>query len=153
MPEICLYEPWTMKTAMPEEIESLLKTNGKKRISYEENDCSRYNTRTQGKSARLHPPTCSAMLKLYEIENNRENGAAGIPEGKKPGELYTVSGIPIGGFPLRTGLQLQKWKISGNSEERKRSWKVTICPSRTIYRGGISGTFCVCEQYYRQSFI
>ena len=61
MPEICLYEPWTMKTAMPEEIESLLKTNGKKRISYEENDCSRYNTRTQGKSARLHPPTCSAM--------------------------------------------------------------------------------------------
>ena len=78
MPEICLYEPWTMKTAMPEEIESLLKTNGKKRISYEENDCSRYNTRTQGKSARLHPPTCSAMLKLYEIENNRENGAAGI---------------------------------------------------------------------------
>lgn len=78
MPEICLYEPWTMKTAMPEEIESLLKTNGKKRISYEESNCSRYNARTQGKSARLHPPTCSAMLKLYEIENNRENGAAGI---------------------------------------------------------------------------
>ena len=153
MPEICLYEPWTMKTAMPEEIESLLKTNGKKRISYEESNCSRYNARTQGKSARLHPPTCSAMLKLYEIENNRENGAAGIQRVKNQVNYICLE------YPLEASLCAMVYNYKNGrfqgiwKKEKGRSGKIAVCTSRTIHRGGISGTFCICEQFYRQPLI
>ena len=51
MPEICFYEPWTYQLSLPEKIEAYLKFAKKKRISYEAEDCSRYNTRTNGKSA------------------------------------------------------------------------------------------------------
>ena len=63
MPEICFYEPWTYQLALPEKIEAYLKFAKKKRISYEAEDCSRYNTRTNGKSAKLHPPTLAAIFK------------------------------------------------------------------------------------------
>ena len=53
MPEICFYEPWTYQLALPEKIEAYLKFAKRKRISYEAEDCSRYNTRTNGKSAKL----------------------------------------------------------------------------------------------------
>ena len=34
---------------------------------FEADHCSQYNTRTQGKSAKLHPPTLSAVLKLIAM--------------------------------------------------------------------------------------
>lgn len=71
MPEICFYEPWTYQLSLPEKIEAYLKFAKKKRISYEAEDCSRYNTRTNGKSAKLHPPTLAAIFKLFGI-NSRE---------------------------------------------------------------------------------
>lgn len=78
MSEICFYEPWTYQLALPEKIEGYLKFAKKKRISYEAEYCSRYNTRTSGKSAKLHPPTLAAIFKLFGMENNKEEGAAGI---------------------------------------------------------------------------
>lgn len=66
MPEICFYEPWTYQLALPEKIEAYLKFAKKKRISYEAEDCSRYNTRTNGKSAKLHPPTGPIPLIMSE---------------------------------------------------------------------------------------
>ena len=78
MPEICFYEPWTYQLSLPEKIEAYLKFAKKKRISYEAEYCSRYNTRTSGKSAKLHPPTLAAIFKLFGMENNKEEGAAGI---------------------------------------------------------------------------
>lgn len=77
MPEICFYEPWTYQLALPEKIEAYLKFAKKKRISYEAEDCSRYNTRTNGKSAKLHPPTLAAIFKLFGMKE-KEEGAAGI---------------------------------------------------------------------------
>ena len=82
MPEICFYEPWTYQLALPEKIEAYLKFAKKKRISYEAEDCSRYNTRTNGKSAKLHPPTLAAIFKLFGM-NEKEEGAAGIQLAEK----------------------------------------------------------------------
>ena len=48
MPEICFYEPWTYQLALPEKFEQILEETKKKRISYEADHCSQYNTRTQG---------------------------------------------------------------------------------------------------------
>ena len=80
MPEICFYEPWTYQLALPEKFEKILEETKKKRISYEADHCSQYNTRTQGKSAKLHPPTLSAVLKLIAMQEQKEPeaGAAGI---------------------------------------------------------------------------
>lgn len=80
MPEICFYEPWTYQLALPEKFEQILEETKKKRISYEADHCSQYNTRTQGKSAKLHPPTLSAVLKLIAMQEQKEPdaGAAGI---------------------------------------------------------------------------
>lgn len=80
MPEICFYEPWTYQLALPEKFEQILEETKKKRISYEADHCSQYNTRTQGKSAKLHPPTLSAILKLIAMQEQKEPdaGAAGI---------------------------------------------------------------------------
>ena len=82
MPEICFYEPWTYQLALPEKIEAYLKFAKKKRISYEAEDCSRYNTRTNGKSAKLHPPTLAAIFKLFGMKE-KEEGAAGIQLAEK----------------------------------------------------------------------
>lgn len=82
MPEICFYEPWTYQLALPEKFEKILEETKKKRISYEADHCSQYNTRTQGKSAKLHPPTLSAVLKLIAMQEQKEPeaGAAGIQD-------------------------------------------------------------------------
>lgn len=82
MPEICFYEPWTYQLSLPEKIEAYLKFAKKKRISYEAEDCSRYNTRTNGKSAKLHPPTLAAIFKLFGMKE-KEEGAAGIQLAEK----------------------------------------------------------------------
>lgn len=68
--------------ALPEKIEAYLKFAKKKRISYEAEDCSRYNTRTNGKSAKLHPPTLAAIFKLFGMKE-KEEGAAGIQLAEK----------------------------------------------------------------------
>ena len=101
MSEICFYEPWTYQLALPEKIEGYLKFAKKKRISYEAEYCSRYNTRTSGKSAKLHPPTLAAIFKLFGMENNKEEGAAGIRavrllhgETKRMGSLPSGGGLP-----------------------------------------------------------
>ena len=44
MPEICFYEPWTYQLALPEKFEQILEETKKKRISYEADHCSQYNT-------------------------------------------------------------------------------------------------------------
>lgn len=72
MPEICFYEPWTYQLSLPEKIEAYLKFAKKKRISYEAEDCSRYNTRTNGKSAKLHPPTLAAIFKLFGMKEKKK---------------------------------------------------------------------------------
>lgn len=78
MAEITLYSPWTMKLAFPYDFEKVMEMANVKRISYKTEDCSRYNKRTQGKSAKLHPPTISALLKLILMKNGKTEGACGI---------------------------------------------------------------------------
>ena len=96
MPEICFYEPWTYQLSLPEKIEAYLKFAKKKRISYEAEDCSRYNTRTNGKSAKLHPPTLAAIFKLFGMKRRRccRNSA-----GRKVCSLF-LPGIPGGAGTL-----------------------------------------------------
>lgn len=95
MPEICFYEPWTYQLALPEKFEQILEETKKKRISYEADHCSQYNTRTQGKSAKLHPPTLSAVLKLVAMQEQKEPeaGSCRDPECRKfhPVFLYGIS--------------------------------------------------------------
>ena len=108
MPEICFYEPWTYQLSLPEKIEAYLKFAKKKRISYEAEDCSRYNTRTNGKSAKLHPPTLAAIFKLLGMKE-KEEGAAGI----KVCSLF-LPGILGGSGTLCHDVQLSKRKILWN---------------------------------------
>lgn len=54
----------------------------KKRISYDEADCSMRNIRKQGKVSRLHGPTLHALLTLIQIWKEKDSGAAGIQRGR-----------------------------------------------------------------------
>lgn len=78
MAEISLYSAWTMKLSLPQPFQDLVGQSGVKRISCNEADCSCHNKRQQGKSAKLHPPTLSAVLGLIGIKDGTASGACGI---------------------------------------------------------------------------
>lgn len=78
MAEISLYSAWTMKLPLPQPFQDLVGQSGVKRISCNEADCSCHNKRQQGKSAKLHPPTLSAVLGLIGIKDGIAFGACGI---------------------------------------------------------------------------
>ena len=82
MPEISLYNAWTMKLPLPEPFEKLAEKTKKKRVSYEGTECSSHNKRQKGRSAKLHPPTLSAILSLIQIEEGSSDGACGIRKRK-----------------------------------------------------------------------
>lgn len=82
MPEISLYSAWTMELDLPKPFQSLLDKTKAKRISCKGTDCSCHNRRQQGKSAKLHPPTLSALLGLIEIKEGKIPGACGIQKGE-----------------------------------------------------------------------
>ena len=66
MPDLCFYAPWIMKEPIPDPFRMMLEKAGKKRISYDEADCSMRNIRKQGKVSRLHGPTLHALLTLIQ---------------------------------------------------------------------------------------
>ena len=43
MPDLCFYAPWIMKEPIPDPFRMMLEKAGKKRISYDEADCSMRN--------------------------------------------------------------------------------------------------------------
>lgn len=81
MAEISFYNPELMKSALPEPFAGILRKSKGKRISYEEADCSSHNTRVKGKSAKLHPATLSALLRLIQMKEGDAPGACGIQKG------------------------------------------------------------------------
>lgn len=78
MAENSLYSTWTWECDLPEPFRKLEKTGKLKRISCQKRDCSRHNKRSQGKMARLHPPTLDAVLNLIRIRSGETDGACGI---------------------------------------------------------------------------
>lgn len=83
MPEISLYNAWTMKLPLPEPFQKIMEKTRKKRMSCDGADCSIHNKRQKGQSAKLHPPTLSALLSLIEIKAGAIPGACGIQEREK----------------------------------------------------------------------
>ena len=49
MPDLCFYAPWIMKEPIPDPFRMMLEKAGKKRVSYDEADCSMRNIRKQGR--------------------------------------------------------------------------------------------------------
>ena len=47
MPDLCFYAPWIMKEPIPDPFRMMLEKAGKKRISYDEADCSMRNIRKE----------------------------------------------------------------------------------------------------------
>ena len=82
MPDLCFYAPWIMKEPIPDPFRVMLEKAGKKRVSYDEADCSMRNIRKQGKVSRLHGPTLQALLTLIQIRKEKDSGAAGIQRGR-----------------------------------------------------------------------
>lgn len=82
MPDLCFYAPWIMKEPIPDPFRMMLEKAGKKRISYDEADCSMRNIRKQGKVSHLHGPTLHALLTLIQIRKEKDSGAAGIQRGR-----------------------------------------------------------------------
>lgn len=82
MPDLCFYAPWIMKEPIPDPFRMMLEKAGKKRVSYDEADCSMRNIRKQGKVSRLHGPTLHALLTLIQIRKEKDSGAAGIQRGR-----------------------------------------------------------------------
>lgn len=78
MAEISLYNAWTMELVLPEPFGKLEEERKIKRISCKESDCSIHNKRSQGKMAKLHPPTLAAILNLIKIRRGEASGACGI---------------------------------------------------------------------------
>lgn len=150
MPEICFYEPWTYQLALPEKFEKILEETKKKRISYEADHCSQYNTRTQGKSAKLHPPTLSAVLKLIAMQEQKEPeaGAAGIQDVENSIRYFCMEypldeEVCVMTYNFRNGRILwdQKEKRSGRRRynQNARGFK------RRLHRGGIPRHACLCK--------
>ena len=95
MPDLCFYAPWIMKEPIPDPFRMMLEKAGKKRISYDEADCSMRNIRKQGKVSRLHGPTLHALLTLIQIrkekrtfqwdfkDRRKKREASGNPGGQK----------------------------------------------------------------------
>ena len=50
MPDLCFYAPWIMKEPIPDPFRMMLEKAGKKRISYDEADCSMRIIQEAGKS-------------------------------------------------------------------------------------------------------
>lgn len=78
MAEISLYSTWTLELSLPRPLQKIVEKAGGKRISCRDEDCSCHNKRLRGKSAKLHPPTLSAILKLIGIATGETAGACGI---------------------------------------------------------------------------
>ena len=88
MPDLCFYAPWIMKEPIPDPFRMMLEKAGKKRISYDEADCSMRNIRKQGKVSRLHGPTLHALLTLIQIRKEKDSGAAGNTKGQGCHKLF-----------------------------------------------------------------
>ena len=71
MPDLCFYAPWIMKEPIPNPFRMMLEKAGKKRVSYDEADCSMRNIRKQGKVSRRSGKKKTLVLPVYK--------GAGIP--------------------------------------------------------------------------
>ena len=121
MPEISLYDPELMKLALPDPFDGILKQSKGKRISYKEADCSSHNTRTKGKSARLHPPTLSALLRLIQIKEGDAPGACGIQKRTEINYFLTEYEKPDGRYILVYNYKNGRFtgqRIAGEKKEK-----------------------------------
>lgn len=147
MPEICLYEPWTYQVTMPEKIQKFLLDTKRKRISYEEAECSQYNARTQGKSAKLHPPTLSAILKLFAMQESVTRKLPEAPEQKEVGAAgfqivensirYFCMEYPMEGELCVMIYNFQNGRFCGIRREKDSSGTIRKMPG--ILKGGSTG--------------
>lgn len=62
MPDLCFYAPWIMKEPIPDPFRMMLEKAGKKRISYDEADCSMQKYQEAGKSL---PPSWGLRYMLF----------------------------------------------------------------------------------------
>ncbi len=81
----------------------------------------RYNTRTQGKSAKLHPPTLAAVFKLIAMQEQKEPeaGAAGIQTGRKVRPVFLPGVSTVDAGTLCHDLQLSGTEGSVESERKR----------------------------------
>lgn len=94
MPENRLFEAWTMETDLPEPFGEIVKSNGGKKLSVNEADCSCYNPMNHGKSAKLHPPILRALLQLARIFEGKDDGAAGVQRSAEQNTNYYCMEYP-----------------------------------------------------------
>lgn len=94
MPENRLFEAWTMEMDLPEPFGEIVKSNGGKKFSVNEADCSCYNPINRGKSAKLHPPTLRALLQLARIFEGKDAGAAGVQRSAEQNTNYYCMEYP-----------------------------------------------------------
>ncbi|CBL19221.1 hypothetical protein CK1_10210 [Ruminococcus sp. SR1/5] len=124
MQSLCFYAPWIMKEPIPDPFRMMLEKAGKKRISYEEADCSMQNIRKQGKVSRLHGPTLHALLTLIQIRKGNDSGAAGIQRGRDTINYFCME------YPGKQGRYVMTYnskngRFSGilKTEEKTRSFR------------------------------
>lgn len=170
MAEISLYNTELMKLALPQPFDEMLRRSKGKRISCREEDCSSHNTRRKGKSARLHPPTLSALLRLIEIREGTAPGACGIHkndeicyflmEYEKPDGRYILvynhkngrfTGQRIVGEKKEKLLCVGEGKSSGEEYLALLAY-ASIIPGSPVYDGEFEACFQKLQNQYRQNW-
>lgn len=170
MPEICLYSAWTMELALPQPFQNMVSRMKAKRVSCKETDCSCLNKRSQGKSARLHPPTLSAILGLIKIKAGEGTGACGIQKREEVDYFLMEYGMQDGTHILvynrRNGrftgqrvtggkkeklLCVQKEKNTGEEFLALLAYASTL-PVSTLYDMEFSENFQVLERQYKNGW-
>lgn len=118
MPDLCFYAPWIMKEPIPDPFRVMLEKAGKKRVSYDEADCSMRNIRKQGKVSRLHGPTLQALLTLIQIRKEKDSGAAGIQRGRDTiqKEIFEHLQKELMEIPFEEGHDLVQKKLCRKTE-------------------------------------
>lgn len=144
MPDLCFYAPWIMKEPIPDPFRMMLEKAGKKRISYDEADCSMRNIRKQGKVSRLHGPTLQALLTLIQIRKEKDSGAAGIQRGRDAINYFCME------YPGNQGKYVMTYnskngRFSGilKTEEKKR--EASGNPGGQKHRRAVPGPFGLCQ--------
>lgn len=143
MPDLCFYAPWIMKEPIPDPFRMMLEKAGKKRISYDEADCSMRNIRKQGKVSRLHGPTLHALLTLIQIRKEKDSGAAGIQRGRDTINYFCME------YPGNQGKYVMTYnskngRFSGILKTEERNEKLPGIREEK-HRRTVPGPFGLCQ--------
>lgn len=144
MPDLCFYAPWIMKEPIPDPFRVMLEKAGKKRVSYDEADCSMRNIRKQGKVSRLHGPTLQALLTLIQIRKEKDSGAAGIQRGRDTINYFCME------YPGNQGKYVMTYnskngRFSGILKTEEKNEKHSGNPGGQKHRRAVPGPFGLCQ--------